>query len=177
MPNTHKTLIHTALYPEAKPLIQYFNLVQNKSYEPLKIFENNQYILVVSGMGQVKTTDALVFVFEIFNINKAVNIGIAGCIDKRIKLGSLFCTNHSLPNIQTASLTTVDEPLEDASLLKTLLVDMEAKSFVQCARKNLNKENVFVFKIVSDYLSKEIPDKSLVYNSIKKSIPKWENVI
>lgn len=177
MPNTHKILIHTALYPEAKPIIQYFNLVQNKTYEPLKIFENDQYILVVSGMGQSKTNQTLPFVFEHFCIKKALNIGIAGCKDKTIKLGSLFCINHSLKDIQTATLTTVDKPLDDASHLETLLVDMEAESFLQCARKNLSEENIFVFKVVSDHLSKEIPNKSLVYNSIKKSISKWENMI
>lgn len=177
MPNTHKTLIHTALYPEAKPLIHYFNLIQNKTYEPLKIFENDTYILVVSGIGQEKTNEVLPFIFEQFEINKAVNIGIAGCKDESIKLGTLFCTNHQLPNIQTTTLTTVNSPLEDASKLTTQLVDMEAQSFLENARKNLEEENIFVFKIVSDYLSKKIPDKNFVYNSVKKSISQWEIVI
>jgi len=175
--STHKTLIHTALYPEAKPIIQYFNLIQNKSYEPLKIFENEQYILVVCGIGREKTNQILPFIYETFNICKAVNIGIAGCKDKQIKLGTFFCTNQKLETIPNATLTTVDEVLEDENKLNTTLVDMEADSFLAVSNKNLEAKNIFIFKIVSDYLSKTIPDKSFVYNSIKKTIPKWENVI
>lgn len=174
---TKKILIHTALYPEAKPIIQYFNLIQNKSYEPLKIFENNKYILVVSGMGRKKTNDVLSYMFEQFSIKKIINIGIAGCKDTSIKLGTLFCINHIMENINTTTITTVDRPLTDDVELKTVLVDMEADMFLEVSKTYLDEENIFVFKIVSDYLSDKIPDKSFVYNSIKKSIPKWENVI
>ena len=177
MSNHAKILIHTALIHEAKPIIQYFNLVQNKTYEPLKIYENDTYLLVVAGMGPKKTNETLPFIFEQFKIKKAINMGIAGCIDKNVKLGTLFCTNHSFENIKNATITTVDCAIDDASKLNTLLVDMESDSFLNNARKNLEEENIFVFKIVSDYLSKEIPAKDFVYNSIKKSILKWENVI
>jgi len=172
-----KILIHTALYPEAKPLIQYFKLIQNKTYEPIKIFENDKYILVVSGIGRKNTKKILPFVYEQFNICKALNIGIAGCKDTSIKLGSLFCTNQVLNDIQTTSITTVNVPLEDASKLETTLVDMEADTFLELSKKYLEDKNIFIFKVVSDYLSSKIPDKSFVYNNIKKSIPKWENVI
>lgn len=174
---TKKNLIHTALYPEAKPIIEYFNLIQNKSYEPLMVFENNKYLLVISGMGRSKTNDVLSYMFEQFAIKKAINIGIAGCKDKSIKLGTLFCVNQIIENINTATLTTVDKPLTNDVELKTTLVDMEADMFLEVSKKNLDEENIFVFKIVSDYLSDKIPDKSFVYNCIKKSIPKWENVI
>lgn len=177
MLNSPKVLIHTALFPEAKPIIQYFNLIQNKLYEPLKIYENEKYILVVCGMGIKKTNEILPFIFEKFNIQKAINIGIAGCKDKNINLGSLFCCNKDLESISYATITTVNTPLDDSSLLNTTLVDMEADAFLNNAKLNLKDEDIFVFKIVSDYLSKEIPDKSFVYNSIKKSIPKWEIVI
>ena len=177
MSNTSKILIHTALYPEAKPVIQHFNLIQNKLYVPLKIFENEKYLLVVGGIGQKKTNEILPIIFKQFKIKKAINLGIAGCKDENIKLGTLFCTNHKLKNIQTATLTTVDAPLDDATKLNTMLVDMEANAFINNAKEYLDKENIFIFKIVSDYLSKKIPDKSFVYNSIKKSIPIWENVI
>jgi len=172
-----KILIHTALYPEAKPLIHYFNLIQNKTYEPLKIFENEKYILVVCGIGQEKTKQLLSCIYEMFSIYKAVNIGIAGCKDKNIKLGTLCCTNQSIEGIVRESLTTVDEALDDETKLYTTLVDMEAKTFVEISQNFLDEKNIYIFKIVSDYLSKELPDKSFVYNHIKKSIGKWENVI
>ena len=172
-----RTLIHTALYPEAKPIIQYFNLIQNKIYEPLKIFENDKYILVVCGIGKENTDKILPFIYESFQINKAINIGIAGCKDTSVKLGTLFCTNKTLDEIPSTDITTVDIALDSEKNLKTTLVDMESQYFLQISQKNLEVENIFVFKVVSDYLSKQIPDKSFVFNSIKKSIPKWENVI
>mgnify|MGYP000583073080 CR=1 FL=1 len=177
MSNRYKTLIHTALYPEAKPLIHYFNLIHNKSYDKYRIYENDKYILVVSGMGETNVNKVLPFIYDNFKINKAVNIGIAGCKDKSIKLGSLFCTNHNLKDIKTTTLTSVNAPLDDESKLTTILVDMEAESFFEISKNNLNEKDIFVFKVVSDHLSKKIPDKSLVYNSIKNSIAKWESVI
>jgi len=173
----HRTLIHTALYPEAKPLIHYFKLIQNKIYEPLKIFENENYILVVAGIGRNQTQAILPFMYETFEIDKTINIGIAGCKDKSIKLGSLFCVNQILNDIPTTTITTVDTPLEDSSLLETTLVDMESDCFLEISKKYLPQKDIYVFKVVSDYLSKNIPDKSFVYNSIKKSIAKWEIVI
>ena len=177
MSTRYKTLIHTALYPEAKPIIHYFNLVQNKTHDIYRIYENENYILVVSGMGSKNVNLVVPFIYDNFKINKAINIGIAGCKDKSIKLGSLFCTNQNLSAIKFQTLTSVDEPLDDETKLNTTLVDMEAQSFLKISKNNLNEKDIYVFKIVSDYLSKKIPDKSLVYNSIKKSIPKWENVI
>ncbi len=173
----YKTLIHTALYPEAKPLIHYFNLLQNKTYDKYRIYENDKYILIITGMGCQNVEKTLPFIYENFSINRAINIGIAGCKDTNIKLGSLFCTNKHLENIKFQTLTTVDKPLEDSRKLDTTLVDMEAKSFLNISKNNLNEKDIFVFKIVSDYLSKEIPNKSFVYNNIKKSISKWENVV
>jgi len=173
MPNSPKTLLHTALYPEAKPIIHSFNLIQNKLYEPLKVFENDDYILVVGGIGKDKTKQCLPTVYENFNISKAVNVGIAGCKDTRVKLGSLFCTNQTLEGIEKGSITCVNTPLDDATKLDTLLVDMESDAFLEISRNYLKDNNIFVFKIVSDYLDTKIPDKSFVYNSIKKSIAKW----
>lgn len=177
MSNTSKILIHTALIHEAKPLIHYFDLVQNKLYEPLKLFENEKYILVVSGMGRKNTQKTLPFLYEKYNIQKAINIGIAGCKDRNIKLGTLCCINHDFEQIEHATITTVDKPLADESVLETQLVDMEADMFLEISRKHLKENNIFVFKIISDYLDITIPDKSFVYNSIKKSISKWEIVI
>jgi len=175
--SNHKTLIYTALYPEAKPLIQYFKLIQNETYEPLKIFENETYLLVVGGIGRNQTQAILPFIYENFKISKTINIGIAGCKDKSIKLGSLFCVNQEVNDIPRTTITTVDMPLDDSSLLETTLVDMEADSFLEVSQKYLPQKDIYVFKVVSDYLSKSIPDKSFVYNSMKKSIAKWEIVI
>ena len=181
-----KTLIHTALLCEAQTLINFYKLkqilsVQNSNF---KLFVNDQIILIVSGIGKNNTQNALEYVFENFDMNeinkaneisKAVNIGIAGCSDSSIKVGTLFCTNKLLPNINFGSLTTLDEPLECDENLETLLVDMEAKYFLQICKQHI--KDVTVLKVVSDHLDVEIPKKAFVIELIKNTFNQWKNIL
>lgn len=169
------TLIHTALLPEAKPIINYYKLVLDEEINQYKVYKNKNIILIVSGIGKVKTKSALRFVLDRFEIIKAINIGIAGCKDESIQIAEFFCTNKQLNNINHTTLTTVDEPLDDKNKLQTTLVDMEAEYFLEILDNRF--EDIYVLKIVSDYLSKEIPKKGFVYDIINKSLKKWKNLI
>lgn len=175
-----KTLIHTALLTEAQPLINFLKLKQNISLNlpnGNKIFfdDNENYILIVSGIGKENTIKSLNFVFENFKISKAINIGIAGCSDASIKIGTIFCTNKLLPNINFAPITTVDTPLESDEDLETLLVDMEAKYFLEYCKEKVN--DIYCFKIVSDHLDIQIPKKSFVIELIEKTKDKWKKYL
>ena len=176
-----KTIIHTALLSEAQPLINFLKLKQDNNLENLpknsKIFkdEDDKYILIVSGIGKENCLNSLGYIYENFKVSKAINIGIAGCSDSSIKIGTLFCTNRFLPNINFAPLTTVDKPLESDENLETLLVDMEAKYFIEISKKHCN--DIFCFKIVSDYLDIQIPKKSFVIELIEKSKEKWKKYL
>lgn len=170
-----KVLIHSALQPEAQYLINFYKLKQDSSVQNFKLFFNDNIILLVSGMGKNNTIDSLNFVFEHYQISKAINIGIAGCCDESIKLGTLFCTNRLLPNINFASITTVDTPLESDENLETLLVDMESLYFKETCLKYI--KDIYVFKVVSDYLDIAIPKKSFVIDLIQKSFKSWEKYI
>ena len=88
-----KTLIHTALVAEAKPIIGHFKL---KCIEkvPFNVYKNDDILLVVSGIGGEKTKSALAYALSLYEPKTAINIGIAGCSDKSVKIGSLFCTTH-----------------------------------------------------------------------------------
>ena len=126
---TAKVLIHTALQPEAQYLINFYKLKQDNSVQNFKLFFNDNIILIVSGMGKKNTIDSLEHVFKNYNIKKAINVGIVGCSDSSVKIGTLFCTNRLLPNINFAPITTVDTPLDSDENLETLLVDMESSYF------------------------------------------------
>ena len=106
--------------------------------------------------------------YENFEIKKAINIGIAGCSDGSIKIGTLFCTNRLLPNINFASITTVDEPLESDENLETILVDMESKYFEDISKKHCN--DIYTFKVVSDYLETQIPKKAFVIELMQNNL-------
>ncbi|PLY04341.1 MAG: hypothetical protein C0625_16825 [Arcobacter sp.] len=170
-----KTLIYTALLPEAQSLINFLKLKQDTSVQNLpqgnKLYtsEDNEYLLIISGIGKKNCEKSLEFVYKNFEIKKAINIGISGCSDSSIKIGTLFCTNRLLPNINFAAITTVDEPLMSDENLETLLVDMEAKYFEIISKKYC--DDIYTFKIVSDYLEEEIPKKAFVIELVQNSIP------
>ena len=115
------------------------------------------------------------YIFEKTTITKAINIGISGCGDTSIKIGTLFCTNKLLPKINFASLTTIDEPLLSDEDLETLLVDMEAKYFKEISSKYT--KNIYIFKVVSDYLDMITPNESFIEELIENSFDKWKEYI
>lgn len=161
-------LVHTALKQEAKPIIEYFKLrcVQTKPY---KIYCNDILILIIAGMG-AQNTHKITDIFERYTITKAISIGIAGCKDNSVKIGSLFCTTHHFANIAFADITLVDVPLDNPQNLDTMLVDMEAQTFLQDSCEFLNPQNIYIFKIISDHLDTTIPKKEFVWKIIKQNL-------
>lgn len=161
-------LICTALLCEAQPIIENFKLIKIKS----NIYKNKNTIVAISGIGKKNITNCLHEVFESFDIKKAINIGIAGCSDKSIKIGQLYCTNADIKGIEQATITTVSKPTND---IQTMLVDMEASAFIEyCTKHNIEH---FVFKVVSDYLDSTIPKKSFVTSLIKESLNQWIKIL
>ncbi|MDR2081257.1 MAG: nucleoside phosphorylase [Campylobacteraceae bacterium] len=163
-----KTLIHTALTAEAKPIIGYFHLIC-KNKIPFNIYANDDTALVVSGIGAQKTKEALAFAFTLFSARRAINIGIAGCVDKNIKTGSLFCATHKNLSIPYAALTSHECGVKDGSSINSYLADMEGEAFLEAAQ-NVEK---YIFKVVSDHLDTTIPTKAKVGALIQKTIPLW----
>ena len=153
---------------EAKPLIEYFKFqcIQTKPY---KIYQKANIVLVVCGMGKENTLHVRE-IFEQYEISKAINIGIAGCKDKNIEIGSLFCTNQKLNFIKHESLTTVNEPLDDEKSLNTTLVDMEAEYFISTCKEFLDIKDIYILKVVSDHLDTTIPKKEFVWKIIEKNL-------
>jgi len=168
-------LIHVALKQEANPLIEYFKLqcIQTKPY---KIYQKANIILVVCGMGKENTLYVRE-IFEKYEIGKAINIGIAGCKDKNIEIGSLFCTNQKLNFIKHESLTTVNEPLDDEKSLNTTLVDMEAQIFISICKEFLDIKDIYILKVVSDHLNTTIPKKEFVWKIIEKNLNNINKVV
>ncbi|MFA7083245.1 MAG: nucleoside phosphorylase [Arcobacteraceae bacterium] len=174
MSNSSKTLIHTALLCEAQTLIQFLKLHKINS----NLYENEKYSLVISGIGKLATQKYLTKILQKQKFNKAINIGIAGCQDETIAIGTLFCTTHkSLENIPYATLSTVDIALNCKKKLTTLLADMEAKYFIQICETFVAHENIYCLKIVSDYLSSDIPKKAFVTTLVQKNLPLIKEIL
>ncbi len=168
-------LIHVALKHEAKPIIEYFKLqcIQTKPY---KVYKKDNIILVVMGMGE-KNTLHIKDIFKQHEIKKAVNIGIVGCKNRDIAIGSIFCTSHQLKFIEYETLTTVDAPLDNEKNLKTTLVDMEAKYFISICKEFLDIKDIYILKVVSDYLDISIPKKEFVWKIIEKNLKNISKIV
>ena len=167
-------LIHTALQSEAQSLIELYKLT--KTLSKPKIYENEAIILVISGIGEDNTNKALDIVFDKYNIKKAFNIGIAGCNDNLIKIGTIICPNQNIHNMQNLPLLTSNNIATSSDENTTTLYDMEGEYFYKRCIQNLEDKNIFIFKVVSDYLDDTIPSKEfvkqLIYQNLK-SITKW----
>jgi hypothetical protein len=167
------TLICCAFLVEAKPLIGALKL---QKIAP-NIYENDSTLLVICGIGFENTRQTLSEIFRSYSFEKALNVGIAGCSDKTIPLGSLFCTTHELESIEKTTLKSYEKPVTCKEDVRTTLVDMEADIFMQECEKYLKKENIYIFKVVSDYLESTIPSKSFVNSLIQKNIKKVKKYV
>jgi nucleoside phosphorylase len=168
-------LIYVALKQEAKPIIEYFKLTC-KQVKPYKIYEKNDIVLVICGMGK-KNTLKIKTIFEKYDIKMAINIGIAGCKDRDIQIGTMFCTNHKLKYMNYTTLTTVDTPIENEKDLTTTLVDMEAEVFLSTCKEFLDTKNIYILKVVSDYLDTSIPKKEFVWKIIEKNLKNISKIV
>ena len=164
------TLIHTAMLSEAQYIIEKLKL--NLVSKNPKIYCSDNIVLVVLGIGKENTIKGLNLIFKQYQISKAINIGIAGCSDKKIEIGDIFITNKKLEDINYMKLQTVYTPKLSPNpyLLTPNLYDMEAKYFQEISNKYITQNNIFIFKVVSDHFQphKITKDKtkSLIFNVI-----------
>ncbi|WP_281950979.1 hypothetical protein [Nitrosophilus kaiyonis] len=177
--------IHTALYAEAKPIIEFLNL--KKVDDPFfNIYKNEEYILIVSGIGKILTAISLSHIFTKYNSfsNKVLSIGIAGAT-KNLPIAKLVNVNkiidkdtqavyflNDLKNLKNSSLTTSSRPLHNA---KTDLGDMEGSAVYKTAK--VYKKEAIILKVVSDYFEPENFEIKTVYDLISTNINDILNVL
>lgn len=155
-----------ALEPEAKPLIDLFDLhpLSNNLNFPVYISPKSGHALVISGIGSSKAAAAATYLKMLFNVQRYVawiNIGIAGFCEEPI--GQLFQAikvhdtarkTSYFPGfrlskiVKCQTLHTVAQP--ETKYSEAVLFDMEASGFCEIASMFSCNELVFVLKIVSD---------------------------
>lgn len=162
------TLIHSALLCEAQIFIEKLRLKKINSNP--KIYANQNLLLLIGGVGKESTYSSLEYIFKNFRIIKALNVGVAGCSDKDITIGSLFCTNGDADDISSLPLITNDFPSFNTQVFKKALFDMEGEYFLEICKKYC--EDIYIFKIVSDHLDCKCLNKEFVKTLIFKHYPK-----
>jgi len=166
------TAIVMATMLEAKPFVLGMSLKQSQK-TPFSLFQNDNILLIISGIGKANAAMATVYSCYKFNPACICNLGAAGATDFSHPLGEIFHINKIIeydrpelttgrpcihePDIlngfQTAKLSTSDVGVLDPDERKEIstnadLIDMEGASVAQACRKFNTK--CFIFKFVSD---------------------------
>src|SRR3989338_2228617 len=85
-----------ALHPEAKPLIEHFELKRDTSLPKISLYTHDHIHLIVSGFGSIRSAIATTSVLSQSRVppNSVIfNVGIAGCRNESTPLGSAFLIN------------------------------------------------------------------------------------
>ncbi|MBM9499832.1 phosphorylase [Leptospira sp. 201903071] len=168
--------ISTALFPEAKPLIESLGLKSLKGKSAFPVYQNENYTLVVSGIGKISSAIATSFLLSGFEdaIQESswiLNFGICGSSKEYAAIGESFLIHkvadwgsgkNVYPDLlfksplKEASLVTVDKPVfeNESSEHKNTLVDMEAFGFFQASKKFFTSDKIRIVKTVSDHFTK-----------------------
>ena len=181
-----------ALKHEALPIIDYFKLtLNNKKYR--NIFSNleKNVFLIIAGIGIENAKKAVTNLKQLNNNNKDeiwVNIGIAG--HETYKIGSIYevkkvissnnentlFTNSFYNKIPTSTICCVNN--EEKKYNNKYLYDMESYGFMKALDNMTIKENIFMFKIVSDNLqTKPKSYKNFAISIISKHIREIDNIL
>ena len=180
--------ILTALKSEAKPIIDYYDLVFDNSH-PIPIYKNDIYTLLITGVGKVNVYNALTTYYKNKDMRKSqfINIGIAGGHKNDCDLGQLFLINKvfddfsKIPiNLQYENyfgllknkVNTVSKPITNGEFKRKGLVDMEAYEICKLIKKIDDIDNLFILKIVSDFmdLNDGFLSSKQVYNLIEQNL-------
>ncbi len=157
--------IFCALHCEAKPLIQYYQLKKINRHKAFEVYQNNEMILAISGVGKVSMAAAVAYLMAInpeVDSPILINIGIAGhqykAIGELYLAERIFCEDE--PNrqfypqiigniaLQSDSVKTVNAP--NPHYPSEELYDMEAGAFFPIACKFSSAELIHSLKIISD---------------------------
>lgn len=185
--------IITAMGIEAKPLIDFFKLKKDNTIKKFQVFKNENIILIISGVGLVKSSIATTYILSLFspsNKDIIVNLGLCGAKNKELSINEMVICNsikNSITNksfypdmlfihpFKEVSLETFGNPIFSDIKIKSDIVDMEGASFFESASIFFENHKIFVLKIVSDFLHKVNEIK--IYQMIYSNLPTFENWI
>lgn len=170
-----------AFLKEAKPVIEKLKLKQVRK-EPFPIYANDDYRLVICGLGEYNAACAVVSLHHVFETTKEeiwINFGVAGHL--KAPLGSLSCVsklshlhhkNSFYPFLPFSSplakcaLLTHSHPSKD--YIEDCLFDMEGYGFYFAASKYALIERIHCLKLISD--NAETPFDIINFQDIEKWI-------
>lgn len=191
--------IYTALYIEAKPLIEYFRLKRDMDEPTYQIFLNDRIILIIGGTGMIKSAVSCTYVLTKYKAGRGnffLNVGFAGCKNRELEIGSVILCNKIIdaaknnyyPDIlfkhdftEGTLYTSIKQAdsIEDFKDEDVLLCDMEGASVFNSAKIFFPLHKICILKIVSDHITSDgdvesarIFDKEQLLEVMRKNIQK-----
>ena len=188
-----KIIILCAIYAEAEPLIDYYNL--KKSFPDFRpdtyLDEQGDIALVITGAGIVRAAASVGAVCTYFNIDASshmINVGTCAGgsamhelyrINKLVNSGSgrtFYPDILVKADMPEAAITSVARVVVDASCAD-MLYDMEAAAIYEAASAYLSPHQMTFLKIVSDHGSKEAVSRQAVTELVRDFLPKINSFI
>lgn len=178
-----KKLLIFAHRGEAKPFLSHFNFKQVPKVEGL--YESEVHFLLITGEGPWKAGPKLAFVLGKFEIEEAINLGIAGSLRDEVQLESIIgirnvyleqnsqieFASHAL-SVTGLDLVTCHSRVLDSKQADFLdafapLVDRELWALAQSAK--LAEVKLTAFKLISDIVGQtevceRVKEKAEVYS-------------
>ena len=187
--------ICSAMYIEAEPFIKTLSLKKDTQITKFQIFKNENYILIITGTGKVKSSIAATYMLTKYEPHESdifLNIGFCGSKNLLNKLGQTFLCNKIIDNdtkktyftdilfkhpFRETNIETFSTPVNNNQInLNGELIDMESSALYETALTFMQPHQIFFIKIVSDYLNTNFNQnnlsnlRTLLNNSSKKII-------
>lgn len=181
----------TALYQEARPLIQRFQLKKVEQTSKFQIFEGEDAALIISGPGMISAaaaTSHLLTRYRAGRTDVVINGGICGTVDLSSFSMDAAVLCHKIihhdsgrtfyPDIfihhsfSEGSLETFAVPVDRGMLphIQGDLVDMEGAGFFEAASAFVGPHQIGLVKIVSDALDPRQPSPEQVIDRMERHL-------
>ncbi|MDH3639363.1 MAG: hypothetical protein OES09_13025 [Gammaproteobacteria bacterium] len=171
-----------ALMVEARPLVEYFRLREDRGARGFRVYSGDAMRLIVTGVGKVNAAAGVAYLHRFGSgaENEAwLNVGIAGHPDRPLGQGV-----HAIRIVDAATerawyppqtiplpghpavVLTVDQPVVEFA--DKVACDMEASGFYSCAVRFATSELIQCYKVISD--NREIKSGAVTKASVRTLI-------
>ena len=188
--------IISALRAEAEPLVDYYKLEQDLSYD-YPVYKGEDIRIICTGVGRKNIRRVLINFYSKLSKEpnyQLINIGIAGAKKGVCKVGQCFIIDsisddksnsiYQLNNvfesqILTQNITTVSEPVSNGGNKYRSLVDMEAHEICSVVDSYDDLENLFIIKIISDFMdvSRKYFSFDTIYDLVDNNISNIDKLL
>ncbi|NLO82447.1 MAG: hypothetical protein GX094_05230 [Clostridiales bacterium] len=190
-----------ALPWEARPIVERHKLKRDDGCKFFPLFKGNGMYLIVSGIGKMASAIATTYLLAGVNTDQGVaivNIGVCGAASQKHSIGTPVLI-HRIVDYETGREyypdILLEHPFVEGSIathnrlvrqkdvdsgqiqLCADFVDMEASGFFQAASKFLSPHQIYIIKIIGDYLEADNFDKSEIVGLITEAMDKIDGFL